>query len=156
MQNKRGDGYISTCILVIMLCMLVAVFITFTTTVSMVRTTEENSKIVLDSFVMKNSIFIYDSIKNGNNDTASLDENVYINDLCDFCTLEKIGGSLYAYDSDGSLKYRLSKPTISFATQGKLKIYASYTVFVPIHFCGIVIDTVKIPITVDSKYNDKF
>ena len=78
MRNKHGNGYISTCILVIILCMLVAVFITFTTTVSMVRTTEENSKIVLDSFVMKNSIFIYDSIKNGNNNTTTLDENAYI------------------------------------------------------------------------------
>lgn len=156
MRNKRGDGYITTCITVIILCMLVAVFITFTTAINIVRTIENNSKIVLDSFVMKNSILIYDSIKNGNDQTESLDGNVYIDDLCDFCTLEKIGGSLYAYDNDGALKYRLSKPTISFSTQSKLKIFASYTVFVPIQFCGITVDTAKIPITVDSKYNDKF
>lgn len=156
MKNKRGDGYISTCITVIILCMLVAAFITFTTAVSIVRTTESNSKIVLDSFVMKNSILIYNSIKKGNDHIASLDDNVYIDDLCDFCTLEKIGGSLYAYDNEGTLKYRLSKPTISFSAQSELKIHVSYTIFVPIRFCGITIDTAKIPITVDSKYNDKF
>jgi multisubunit Na+/H+ antiporter MnhG subunit len=59
MRNKRGDGYITTCVMVVIICMLIAVFVTFTTAVSVVRMTERNSKIVLDSYVMKNSILIY-------------------------------------------------------------------------------------------------
>ncbi len=156
MRNKRGDGYIATCVTVVILCMLVAVFMTFTTAVSVVRITEKNSRIVLDSFVMKNSILIYDSIKNGNDYTVELDEDVYIEDLCDFCTFEKSGNFLYAYSSDRKLKYRLSKPNVSFSTEGELKVYASYTVYVPITFGGIVIDTAEIPIKVESRFNDKF
>ena len=156
MRNKRGDGYIATCVTVVILCMLIAVFVTFTTAVSVVRMTEKNSRIVLDSFLMKNSILIYDSIKNGNDYTVELDESVYIEDLCDFCTFEKSGNFLYAYSSDGNLKYRLSKPVVSFSTEGTLKVYASYTVYVPIGFGGVVIDTAEIPITVESKFNEKF
>lgn len=156
MRNKRGDGYIATCVTVVILCMLVAVFMTFTTAVSVVRITEKNSRIVLDSFVMKNSILIYDSIKNGNDYTVELDEDVYIEDFCDFCTFEKSGNFLYAYSSDRKLKYRLSKPNVSFSTEGELKVYASYTVYVPITFGGIVIDTAEIPIKVESRFNDKF
>ena len=81
MRNKRGEGYITTCVMVVIICMLVAVFVTFTTAVSVVRITERNSKIVLDSYVMKNSILIYDSIKNGNDYTVDLNEDVYIDDL---------------------------------------------------------------------------
>lgn len=156
MRNKRGDGYIATCVTVVILCMLIAVFVTFTTAVSVVRMTEKNSRMVLDSFVMKNSILIYDSIKNGNDYTVELDESVYIEDLCDFCTFEKSGNFLYAYSSDGNLKYRLSKPVVSFSTEGTLKVYARYTVYVPIDFAGVVISTAQIPITVESKFNEKF
>ncbi len=156
MRNKRVDGYITTCVMVVIICMLVAVFVTFTTAVSIVRMTERNSKIVLDSYVMKNSILIYDSIKNGNDYTVELDENVYIDDLCSFCTFEKSGSFLYAYSSEGNLKYRISKPTVSFSTERTLKVYASYTVYVPIDFAGVVISTAEIPITVESKFNEKF
>lgn len=156
MLNKRGDGYITTCVMVVIICMLVAVFVTFTTAVSVVRITERNSKIVLDSYVMKNSILIYDSIKNGNDYTVELDEDVYIDDLCDFCTFEKSGSFLYAYSSEGNLKYRISKPMVSFSTEGTLKVYARYTVYVPIDFAGVVISTAEIPITVESKFNEKF
>ena len=156
MRNKRGDGYITTCVMVVIICMLVAVFVTFTTAVSVVRITERNSKIVLDSYVMKNSILIYDSIKNGNNYTVDLDEDVYIDDLCAFCTFEKNGDFLYAYSSEGNLKYRISKPMVSFSTEGTLKVYARYTVYVPIDFAGVVISTAEIPITVESKFNEKF
>jgi len=156
MRNKRGDGYITTCVMVVIICMLVAVFMTFTTAVSVIRITEKNSRIVLDSFVMKNSILIYDSIKNGNDYTVELNEDVYIEDLCEFCTFEKSGNFLYAYSSDGELKYRISKPDVSFSTEGELKVYASYTVYMPITFGGIVIDTAEIPITVESKFNEKF
>lgn len=156
MRNKRGDGYITTCVMVVIICMLVAVFMTFTAAVSVIRITEKNSRIVLDSFVMKNSIIIYDSIKNGNDYTVELNEDVYIDDLCDFCTFEKRGNFLYAYSSDGNLKYRLSKPDVSFSTEEELKVYASYLVYVPISFGGVVIDTAEIPIKVESKFNDKF
>ena len=105
---------------------------------------------------MKNSILIYDSIKNGNDYTVELDEDVYIDDLCDFCTFEKSGSFLYAYSSEGNLKYRISKPMVSFSTEGTLKVYARYTVYVPIDFAGVVISTAEIPITVESKFNEKF
>ena len=156
MRNKRGEGYITTCVMVVIICMLVAVFVTFTTAVSVVRITERNSKIVLDSYVMKNSILIYDSIKNGNNYTVDLDEDVYIDDLCAFCTFEKNGDFLYAYSSDRKLKYRISEPTVSFSTESTLKVRASYTVYIPIDFAGVVVSTAEIPITVESKFNEKF
>ena len=81
---------------------------------------------------------------------------MYIDDLCAFCTFEKSGGFLYAYSSDGKQKYRISEPTVSFSTEGTLKVYASYTVYVPIDFAGVVISTAEIPITVESKFNEKF
>lgn len=155
-KNRRGDGYVTTCVTVVILCMLITIIMTFSSAVNVVRITEKNSRIVLDSFVMKNSILIYDSIKNGNDYTVELDETVYTKDLCDFCTLENYGNFLYSYNSDGSLKYKISKPSISFATEDSLKAYAEYTMYVPITFGGVVISTAEIPITVETRFNEKF
>ena len=61
LKNERGDGYIQACVTILILCMLIAVCLTFVTTVNTIRVVERNTRIVLDSFVMENSIIIYDS-----------------------------------------------------------------------------------------------
>ena len=134
--NKRGDGHIATCILVVILCMFVAVFMTFTTSVGIIKQVERDTKIVLDNFIMKNSIMVYDSIKNGNDYTLEFNEGLYIDDLCEYCTFEKNGNFLYAYDSERNLKFKISSPEISFSTGNTLKINANYTVYMPIALNG--------------------
>ena len=73
MINKRGEGYIQTCVMIIILCMLLSVFITFAAAVNLIRIVRNNSLTVLDSFVIQNSIEIYDSLKNGTDLTESID-----------------------------------------------------------------------------------
>ena len=72
LKNKRGEGYVQVCVLIIVICMILSVFVTFASAVNVVRLTERNSKTVLESYLMKNSIEIYDSIKQGNNDADSM------------------------------------------------------------------------------------
>ena len=59
MKNKKGEGYVSTCVMIVVICMLLSVFVTFAVAVNTVKTVECNSRVVLDSFVMQNSIEIY-------------------------------------------------------------------------------------------------
>ena len=58
MKSKRGDGYIGTCVMILILCMILSIFIEFVATVNVIRISERNARIVLDSFVMENSIEI--------------------------------------------------------------------------------------------------
>lgn len=155
-RNKRGDGYVFPCVMVVVLCMLTAVFIFFVTTASMVRVTKENSQTVLDSYIMKNSIEIYDSIKQGNDYTEAIDRDVYIDSLCSFCTLEKVGSYLYHYDGNGKLQYRITKPTITFRQENTLKIRLQYRIYIPIWFEGKIFRYAIVPVTVDSSFSEKF
>ena len=91
LKNKRGEGYIKVCVLIIVLCMMLSAFVIFANTVSVVRLTERNVKTVLETYVTKNSIAIYNSIKQGTNDADSIDANEYISDLAGFCTFVKVG-----------------------------------------------------------------
>ena len=156
LKNKRGEGYVQVCILIIAICMILSVFITFASAVNVVRLTERNSKTVLESYLMKNSIEIYDSIKQGNNDADSLNANVYITDLADFCTFVKVGNYYYHRDENGRTEYYISKPTVGFTETGKLRLYVSYNLYVPIYFDNVKISTAKIPITVKIDLEERY
>ena len=156
LKNKCGEGYVKVCVLVIVICMILSVFVTFASAVTVVRLTERNSKTVLESYLMKNSIEIYDSIKQGNNDADSLNANVYITDLADFCTFVKVGNYYYHRDENGRTEYYISKPTVGFTETGKLRLYVSYNLYVPIYFDNVKISTAKIPITVKIDLEERY
>ena len=156
LKNKRGEGYVQVCVLIIVICMILSVFVTFASAVNVVRLTERNSKTVLESYLMKNSIEIYDSIKQGNNDADSLNANVYITDLADFCTFVKVGNYYYHRDENGLTEYYISKPTVGFTQTGKLRLYVSYNLYVPIYFDNVKISTAKIPITVKIDLEERY
>ena len=156
LKNKRGEGYVQVCVLIIVICMILSVFVTFASAVNVVRLTERNSKTVLESYLMKNSIEIYDSIKQGNSDADSLNANVYITDLADFCTFVKVGNYYYHRDENGRTEYYISKPTVGFTETGKLRLYVSYNLYVPIYFNNVKISTAKIPITVKIDLEERY
>ena len=155
-SNKRGEGYVQVCVLILIVCMLLAVFITFATAVNMVWLTERNAKTVLESYVMKNSIRIYNSIKQGMNETDAIDAGEYISDLTSYCTFHKIQDRLYHYDGDGKVDFYISEPTVTFAERNKLKLIVSYTTYIPIYFAGTQVTTATIPVTVKLNLEGKF
>lgn len=155
-MNRKGEGYISVCVLIIILCMILSVLTEAVAAVNVVKMTERNARVVLDNYVMVNAIEIFDSIKNGNDDTESIDAQEYIDALAEFCTFEKRGGYMYASDSEGNEMYRISVPTLGFEDVNKLKIYSSFTLYYPLYFFGVHVTTAQIPVTVISKYTEKF
>ena len=105
---------------------------------------------------MENSIIIYDSIKNGHDFTESVDINDYRTKLISYNTLTASGNDLYHYTADGGWDYRITKPTLSMTESHTLKIAAHYTITIPLYFAGIQVTTVSVPMTVESKWTDKF
>ena len=156
LKNKRGEGYVKVCVLVIVICMILSVFVTFASAVNVVRLTERNSKTVLESYLMKNSIEIYNSIKQGNNDADALNASMYICDLAEFCKFVKVGNYYYHRDANGRTEYYISKPTVGFTQTGKLRLYVSYTLYVPIYFDNVKISTAQIPTTVKIDLEERF
>ena len=156
MGNKRGEGYVQVCVLVLILCLILSVFLTFVYAVNFVRITERNAETVLENYVMKNSIRIYNSIKQGTNETDAIDAGEYVSDLTSFCTFNKIRDRLYHYDGDGNVDYYISEPTVRFAERNKLKLIVTYTTYVPIYFAGTQVTTATIPVTVKLNLEGKF
>lgn len=155
-KNKRGDGYVFPCVMIIVLCMIFSVLMFLYSTASWIRITKENTETVMDSYIMKNSIEIYNSIKQGNDYTETLDANVYIDDLCEYCTLVKGSSYLYHYDSNGRLQYRMSRPVITFRQENTLKIQIDYTLYVTVYFNNRAVRNAVVPVTVVSALSERF
>ena len=156
LKNKRGDGYIQACVMILILCMLIAVCLTFVTAVNTIRVVERNARIVLDSFVMENSIIIYDSIKNGHDFTEAVDASLFRAKLADYNDLTQSGRYYYHYDPDGDPDYRITAPVLTMTQTNSLKIAANYTITIPLYFAGMQVSTVSVPITVESRLTNKF
>ena len=155
-KKKGAMSYIAPCVLTIILCMILTVMIIFVNAVGIVKQTERNSRVVLDNYVITDAIEIYDSIKRGNDNNALIDSSSYTSALARFCTFEKSGSYLYHKDADGKEDYKISVPQMGYSVTKKLKLYTSYTVYIPIYFCGVKLTTAVVPVTVESKYIEKF
>ncbi len=155
-NNKRGEGYITICAAVVIVCMILSVFVTFASAVNIIRQMERNSRVVLDSYVMTNSIAIYDAIKQGDDYTGALDADGYISELSSFNSLDFRKNLLYCCDENGAEQYRLTKPTLSFVQDHHLKIQVKYNILIPLYFAGVKVTEVNVPITVVSRFDEKF
>lgn len=156
MLNKKGEGYIAICILIVILCMLLAIFISFVSAVNIVKQTKRNARVVLDNYVMQNSIEIYDEIKNGSTDIEDLDSFSYADALAEFCTFEKTRVYMYSLDSEGNIQYRLTMPILSYTTENKLMLKVSFKIIIPMDFAGIHIKNAIVPVTITSELKSKY
>ena len=78
LKDKRGGGYVTPCVITLVIAMILSAVLFYAECMTIIQTTVENTERVLESFIMKNSIEIYQSIKQGHDFTEDFDENYYI------------------------------------------------------------------------------
>lgn len=154
--SKSGMSHVKTAVLVLIFCMIFSVVFMYWSAMTVIQTSRDNTTRVLDSFVMHNSIEIYNSLKNGNDFSESLDKVFYKSALSDEFSLDIYGNSMYSYGEDGKLIYYMTNPNVSYSYQNTLKLKASYTIAIPMRFAEKVVTYLRIPITVQSYYNPKY
>ena len=54
------------------------------------------------------------------------------------------------------MDYRITASVLSMTQTNSLKIAANYTITIPLYFAGVKVTQVSIPVTVESKWTDKF
>ena len=156
LKSIKGEVYPMICVYIIIFVSLLALIFTYTSAISKVNIMRENTKVVLDSFVTENSVEIYQSIKQGNDYTEVIKEDDFCTSLIEFCTLEMRGDKLYSINEDGTEKYHLTIPTVSFRRENELELIVNYTISVPLSFAGLSFTTASIPIEVTSILTEKF
>ena len=150
LNNKRGSSYFTPCVVILVIAMILSVVLFYATTKSTIETTRDNTKRVLDSYVMKHSIDIYSSIKQGSDFTEDIENSFYISSVSSELSLDYGTGYLYTVDANGEIIYRMTNPNVTYRVDNTLKLEASYDLQIPVWFAGEIIYWFTVPITVGS------
>jgi hypothetical protein len=146
--NNKGGGFITACVITIVIAMIFSAVFFYAQCMTIIQTTRDNTELVLESFIMDNSVLIYDSIKQGHDLTEYFDENQYISEISSRFSLDIHGNSLYNYDEEGELIYAMTNPYVTYKVDKALKLKASYTVMIPVRFAGEKLFYLRVPLTV--------
>ena len=66
MLNRKGEGYVMTSVLIIIFCMIISSLVMLVNAINTVKLIKRNTVTVLNSYLTTNAVYIYDSIKQGN------------------------------------------------------------------------------------------
>ena len=100
--------------------------------------------------VMKNSIDIYNSIKQGTDFTEDIENYFYVSSVLEELSLDFSGSYLYTVDANGDIVYRMTNPNVTYKVDNTLKLQASYDLQMPVWFAGQIIYWFTVPVTVSS------
>ena len=150
LKNRRGSSYFTPCVVVLVIAMILAVVLFYATTKSTIETTRDNTRRVLDSYVMKHSIDIYNNIKQGNDFTEDIENSFYLSAVSSELSLDSSTGYLYTVDANGDIVYRMTNPNVTYKVDNTLQLKASYDMQMPVWFAGRIIYWFTVPVTVGS------
>ena len=156
LTSKAGMSHVKTAVLVLAAAMVFSVVFLYTSIMTIVQASRDQTRRVLDDFVMHNSIGIFDHLKNGDDLSEDLDTLFYRSEICSAFSLDISGDSLYAVSDQGSVEYVISHPQVDYEVQNTLQLRASYDLTIPIRFAGNRLFDLKIPIVVKSYYVLKY
>ena len=149
-KNRRGGSYITVCVVVLVISMILSAVLFYADTMTVIETNRENTRRVLDSYVMKNSVDIYNSIKQGHDFTEDIENIFYVSSVSEELSLDLSAGYLYSVGGDGETVYRMTKPEVSFTVDRTLKLKADYDILIPVRFAGRTIYWMTVPVEVGS------
>lgn len=147
--------HIKTAVVVLIIAMLLSLVFMYASIMSVVSSTKSNTERVLDSFVIENATYIYNSIKNGNDFTSGINANYYISKTSSELSLDISGGMLYNRDEQGGYNFRMTNPQTFFTVSNTLNLTTTYDLLFPINFAGKRVMELRIPIKVKASYNLK-
>ena len=155
LQNKRGEMYIRACIYVMILCLVFVLMFNYILTIIVAKEQRQSAEQILDQYTQLNSIEIHNSIKMQHDKTESLDPDAYVAALCQFQNLTDNGSGYASENAEGGTRYIVSDVTLAFQIDLTTKIYASYTLSVPLNVFGTAV-WIDIPVKIASGLDAKF
>ena len=154
--SNAGMSHIKTAVLILVAAIVFSAVFLYSSIMTIIQASRDQTKRVLDDFVMHNSIIIYDALKNGDDLSEELDELFYKFEFFAAYSLDISGDSLYSVSDQGGVEYVISHPQVDYEVQNTLQLRASYDLAIPIRFAGSRLFDLKIPVLVKSHYVMKY
>lgn len=154
MNNRKGVSTVLVCVIVLVVCMLLAVIIEYGAIYNCAESEKTEAQLRLDSIITSYAVEKYNALKQGKAYDDYLNRDELINKA-----YEELGFSNASINEimivKGSMNYSIQRPTISYLSGGQFGIETSFDVIVPFEVFGHRVADIRIPIMIVSKYTER-
>lgn len=150
--NKRGMSHIQTAVVILFIAMLFAVMLSYASLMSTISRARDDTQRVLDSFCIQKAETIYGSIKNGNKQMIG---GVYTDEFMQKIAAElglSLSGSTATYSTGDNVIFHYTNPLTANLDSDTLSLTAVFEVVIPLHFAGVTLTDLRVPLKVESVY----
>ena len=142
LTNKKGAGYILTCIMVIIGVVVLLVLLQYMSVYHTAKVRKDEIKLTLDGYVTRYAIESYDALKQGEQYSAYLD-------------VDGLKEGAQAEIAEYIDQYNLSDIRITPLYTGCFGIQVEYVITIPFEMFGRKISDIHITVTTVSQYAEK-
>lgn len=152
--NNKGFSYILTCVIVLIVCMLVAIGIEYAYVLHTANAEKEDKQLILDSMMTSYAVEKYDALKQGAAYTKYID-NATMKSKAYSVLGFGYSGTTRLTVSNGDRVYTVTRPIVTTLTGDSFGVVVRYTAKIPFTVFGRRIADISVPVEIVSKYQEK-
>jgi len=143
--------------MVVGISMIFLAVLTYSSLITSLRMARETTQLTLDSFLIENAVIIYQSIKNGHNETNLTEyDQAFTEQLLQELDVVKNGSALYHTGSEGGIIYTYRGPLTQTLNGDILELKTTFELTLPVRFAGQNLMDLRVPQEVRSLYVLKY
>ena len=154
LKSQRGAMHIWAAVATLVICMVFTGVFEFMSMYTTAKTVRDEAQQALDSVTMETARNIYDQLKQGDIQPVSVDSTVFEEKLCSDLRLEK-SGNMYYCVVENTTRYTISEPVLTCTQNNNIYMKATFTLNIPVYFCGRQVTDAEVPVTIQSVYIPK-
>jgi Na+-transporting NADH:ubiquinone oxidoreductase subunit NqrC len=153
--NKRGEGYITACAVMVVICLLLSLVLAYASVFAQVFQQKDEIQQKLDNYLAIYSITVYNSIKQGDGYQDTIQTDSFTDDAVIALGFDENDTEKTFTDKDGTLVCTMSRPTVTVIETDGIGLAAEYELTVPVYFGGSKAGEVTVPIRITSTFKRK-
>ena len=149
LKDKSGVSYVLVCVIVLIASMLIFIGMQYATVLSAVNTHKSDTRLKIESCVMRSAIDNYDALKQGSAYADYIDTDILVEDA-----YEALGFSWDTeYVEDNGKK--MTRPEIEAIQNGGYGVKVSYELSVPFEFLDRTVTYITVPVELSAEYRER-
>ena len=149
LKDKSGVSYVLVCAIVLIASMLIFIGMQYATALSAVSTHKSDTRLKLESCVMRSAIDNYDAIKQGNAYSDYIDPQTLVDNA-----YEALGFSWDTEYIEDNGK-RMTRPEIEATENGGYGVKVTYELSVPFEFLDRTVTVITVPVEISAEYRER-
>lgn len=149
LKDKSGVSYVLVCVIVLIASMLIFIGMQYATALSAVNTHKSETRLKLESCVMRSAIDNYDAIKQGNAYSDYIDPQTLVDNA-----YEALGFSWDTECIEDNGK-RMTRPEIEAIQNGGYGVKVTYELSVPFEFLDRTVTYITVPVELSAEYRER-